>query len=244
MANDVNDEDLGGSPVPDGEPADAEHSVTHTNRKGDVYHLHPGTTRTGATAYRFSRKADGDLVSRIPKGYEVREHPDGRVFLRKARKRVIIEVEERIVREALRNAGATDAIVDVQKNSITVYMPDLDEEIFEGFSDVSGWISELLGKFEETGFHVPDEARDILAEAASKSASAFERKSAEALKKVQTYSPMLRFTLVDAGERSFEVERACFRGPDEWKWLDGQGDLGALAKRYCKHLGKDSFYEL
>lgn len=63
-------------------------------------------------------------------------------------------------------------------------------------------------------------------------------------RKYLTFSPMLRFILVDKTERIFEVERYCFRGGiDDWILLDG-GNLKEKVKQYCKHLGKDSFYEL
>ena len=63
-------------------------------------------------------------------------------------------------------------------------------------------------------------------------------------RKCLTFSPVLRFILVDKTDRIFEVERYCFRGfIDDWILLDG-GELKDIVKEYCKHLGKDSFYEL
>jgi hypothetical protein len=61
------------------------------------------------------------------------------------------------------------------------------------------------------------------------------------------YSPVFRFTLVDPQERLSIAERFCFRGSiDDWMHLAGGGPdpLERLAKRYVKHLGKESFYEL
>ncbi len=58
-----------------------------------------------------------------------------------------------------------------------------------------------------------------------------------------TYSPILRFILTDEKKREFQVERAGF-ADDEWYLLDGGNNLEKLAKKYCRHLGKDSFYEL
>ncbi len=60
-----------------------------------------------------------------------------------------------------------------------------------------------------------------------------------------TYSPMMQFVLVDEETREFEVERWCFRGSvDDWLGLDSSSDLKALVKKYGRHLGKESFYEL
>ena len=60
-----------------------------------------------------------------------------------------------------------------------------------------------------------------------------------------TYSPMMQFVLVDKKTREFEVERWCFRGSvDDWLGLDSSTDLEALVKKYGRHLGKESFYEV
>lgn len=60
-----------------------------------------------------------------------------------------------------------------------------------------------------------------------------------------TYSPMMQFVLVDKETREFEVERWCFRGSiDNWLLLDSSTNLQALVKKYARHLGQESFYEL
>jgi hypothetical protein len=61
------------------------------------------------------------------------------------------------------------------------------------------------------------------------------------------FSPFLRFTLVDPQKRLFVAERFCFRGSiDDWMHLLGGGpdSLQTLVKRYVRHLGEESFYEL
>jgi hypothetical protein len=65
----------------------------------------------------------------------------------------------------------------------------------------------------------------------------------ESLKNILTYSPIMRFILTDEKERRFRVERAGFLD-DDWFLLEGGNDLKKLAKKYCRHLGKDSFYDL
>jgi hypothetical protein len=65
----------------------------------------------------------------------------------------------------------------------------------------------------------------------------------KSLKNILTYSPVMRFVLADQKRRRFEVERVDFLN-DDWVLLDGPEDLQKLAKRYCRHLGKDSFYDL
>jgi hypothetical protein len=59
------------------------------------------------------------------------------------------------------------------------------------------------------------------------------------------YQPVMRFTLVDADRRVFAPERYCFRGSvDRWISIGEPGPLPELAKRYLKHLGQESLYEL
>ncbi len=60
-----------------------------------------------------------------------------------------------------------------------------------------------------------------------------------------SYMAMLRFTLINKKARVFVVERFCFRGSvDDWIPLAGPGTLGAHVRRFVKHLGRESFYEL
>ena len=60
-----------------------------------------------------------------------------------------------------------------------------------------------------------------------------------------TYMLEMRFSLVDAEKRIFLPERFCYRGSVE-DWIDiGSPDtLPKLLKKFFKHLGKDSLYEL
>lgn len=60
-----------------------------------------------------------------------------------------------------------------------------------------------------------------------------------------SYSPMMRFVLLDAKERTFIAERWCFRGAiDDWICLSPPRPLPELVREFCPHLGKDSFFEL
>ncbi|KKM87650.1 hypothetical protein LCGC14_1266760 [marine sediment metagenome] len=54
--------------------------VTYINRKEDIYYLHKGKTKTGKPKYFFSKKRNGDLVEKIPDGYEIYENPNAQVF--------------------------------------------------------------------------------------------------------------------------------------------------------------------
>ncbi|GEM_PF-539123 len=218
--------------------------VTHTNRQGDLYYLHSGLSKTGKPTYHFSKKAKGNLAYEIPEGFEVYENPDGRVFLRRTQKKVISDEEKRIVESAVEKAGVTDSIVEVKKDVITVFLGDLEENDFSNILDIDCFLADLIEKAESVGVSIPDDFRKLVPEIVEK-ARAARPKPAELLKKVQTYSPVLRFTLHDKVERTFEVERAFFTaGTDEWLWLAGSAGLRELAKKYCRHIGKDSFDDL
>jgi hypothetical protein len=96
--------------------------VTHTNRRGQTYYLHAGTTKAGKPRYWFSLKDDGDLVEAIPAGHEVYENPDAQVFLRKALPRFITDHEIVLVREGLRKyAKHRDCMADVREKHVIVY---------------------------------------------------------------------------------------------------------------------------
>lgn len=59
------------------------------------------------------------------------------------------------------------------------------------------------------------------------------------------YKAVMRFNLVDADDRAFVTERMCYRGSMEgWLDLHDMGSIGKLARKYIKHIGKESFYEL
>jgi hypothetical protein len=64
----------------------------------------------------------------------------------------------------------------------------------------------------------------------------------------RNYVKVMRFTLVDEQDRTFRVQRWCFRGSiDRWidLWASGnEGRLLALVKEFCPHVGQDSFFEL
>ena len=67
-------------------------------------------------------------------------------------------------------------------------------------------------------------------------------------KRGNMYQKMLRFTLDDKKDRTFRVQRWCFKGSiDDWidLWVSGGiGKLPDLVRDFCPHIGQDSFYEL
>lgn len=60
-----------------------------------------------------------------------------------------------------------------------------------------------------------------------------------------TYSPQMKFQLEDRERRKYRVSRYYYGSANEgWLSLDSSTNLEKLAKKYCYHLGKDSYFEL
>jgi len=56
---------------------------------------------------------------------------------------------------------------------------------------------------------------------------------------------MMRFLLVDDQHRTFLTQRYCFIGSiDDWIDIGTPGKLATLVKKYVKHLGKESYFDL
>lgn len=101
--------------------------ISHTNRKGDTYHLHQGTTKTGKPKYYFAKKEPDTPVDTIPEGYEIYENPNGQVFLRRVRPKLITDAEVAIVEQGI--ANYTQVVyhrVDVKGKAILIYLCDQD----------------------------------------------------------------------------------------------------------------------
>ncbi len=196
-------------------------AIQHKNRFGDVYFLQAGKTKTGKPKYYFGKKETGQPVETIPAGFEIRENPEsGQVTLRRIRPTEISPLEKRMLSDGMRDCAKLKYfIVDVDNNSLVVYLPGTQEQDAQ---DIVREISGLAGNV----FAI---ANTFAKELVSRS----------------RYSPMMRFTLTDPDERLFCVERWCFRGSiDDWFPLAGPAPLPTLIEKYVQHLGRESFYEL
>ena len=196
-------------------------SLEHTNRKGDTYILQSGKTRTGKARYWCGRKLTGEPVDAIPKGYELREDPaNALVTLRKVRPTEISLLEKELLAEGIRkHAGLEHFIVDVDGDSLVVYLPGIGEDDAD----------RMLNMF---SVRLPGTSPRMRAAKAS-------------MIRDSNYTKMLRFTLMNPAERTFVVHRWCFKGSiDDWIWLGGPAALPDLVRQYAQHLGKESFFEL
>ena len=73
-----------------------------------------------------------------------------------------------------------------------------------------------------------------------------DRSKQEALReRFASYQAVMRFILVDPGQRLFAPERYCFRGSvDDWISIGPPEPIERLATQFLKHLGRDSMFEL
>jgi hypothetical protein len=193
-------------------------AFTHVNRHGDVYYLQCKTGTDAKCKYSFARKLTSSPVKHLPEGYEVRENPaSGQVTLRKAKPSVIRPEEKWLLEDMIRKQKPDLlSIVDVQERSLVVYTSDMDADARVGL------LSQMVPMDAQTARRLKV---DMIANA--------------------TYQKMMQFTLIDADNRLFNLDRWCFMGSiDNWYFVEGDQPLSALAEKYVRHLGEESFFEL
>ena len=190
-----------------------------------MYYLREGKTKTGKPRFFFSAQqhGKGEVVDRIPDGYEIYEHPENaQVFLRKIRPQVITDLEKLLVNKAVKALKRSKRyLIDCKDENITIYESSAD-------------VGELKNIFSDFLKHTPlragmtaDDAMNALVNAAN-----------------QNYTAMLRFRLVDKERMKFTAERFCFRGAiDDWINICSPENLKTLVERYIELLGTDSFFD-
>jgi len=193
--------------------------VTYTNRKGHTYYLCQGLSKTGKLRYYFARQPKEGSPDQIPEGYKISESVNGVVSLVKDRPELIMPQEVASVEAILaRKPKGRDYRVTVHKNQIIIYErlgPDIDT-LSTIFGKVSAFQSDIV-----------------------------KARLQEQLDKMARFSPILRFILVDQGERKFTAERWSYMGDiDDWIDTGESGKLEKLARRLIPILGTDDFFEL
>lgn len=210
---------------------------SYTNRKGVVYYLHASTTAKGNTRYTMTRSAEGALAE-LPAGYEISENVNGQVSARRARPRQILEEEARLVQTCLREIGPAHHRMEVKGKQIVLFEPmsDIDAiaAMHSPFGGLPGDISDEVESMARSRFG--SEAVDAYVEDRH-------RNAIERAEKRASYAPVLRFVLKNRKSRLFDVARMTYRGHGGWRWLDTM-PLPKAARKYIKHLGKDSFFDL
>jgi len=192
--------------------------ITYENRKKKKYYLHRGKTKTGKAKYYFSMKNQGDLVNKIPDGFEIYEHPaNAQVFLRKRKPQIITDLEKYLVDKSLKTIKASYSyIVDIRGEIITIFESNQTMDSFREIFDRYPF-------FQNKNDSMIDEMFDQSA----------------------VYFPTMRFILQDQNMRTFSVERYCDRGSiDDWIYRGGPDSLDKLLNTFLPHLGQESFFEL
>lgn len=196
--------------------------VIYTNRKRVTYYLCRGVTKTGKPRYHFAREPKGEPVEEIPEGWKISESVNGIVSLVRERPAQIrpqeVESVESMVR---RHPKSRNYRVAVKDNRIEIYEragPAVDELI-------SGLRGAGLLELGQVG-RLEDALEDTLDRRAQ-------------------FTPVLRFTLVDAENRTFCAERMCYRSSiDGWIDVGSLGQVDQLARQMVPTLGTDRFFEL
>jgi len=188
--------------------------ITYTNAKGKIHYLHQGTTKTGKPKYHFSMQSEGILAASIPEGFEIYETPNAQVFLRRIPPKIISDEERQIVADGMRKYAS------VQDYKI----------------DVRGNAIEI---------HIAHQDSETFSEMITRARPDLDQTQIAALvAQAVHYFPMMQFLLEDEQRRTFTAQRYCFIGSID-DWVDiGHGPLTKLVKRYVKHLGQESYFEL
>jgi hypothetical protein len=188
--------------------------ITYVNRRRKTYYLHQGKTKTGKPKYFFSTTGEGALAEKIPAGYEIYENANAQVFLRKIQPQLIHDTEKAIVEKHLGKLRRSLRYVIDVKGKVIT--------IFESVQDV-GLMEEWL---EEISCPEGTDPKTFLDRATS-------------------FMPVMRFVLENEADRTFRTERFCLIGSvDGWIVVGRPDRLDALVKKYIKHLGTESFYQL
>ncbi len=188
--------------------------IEYINRKSQTFYLHRSNTKTGEPKYFFSLKSDGILADTIPDGYEIYENPNGQVFLRKAQPKIITDLEIAVVKKGVRQYSDMKYYIIDTKKNAIIVY--LADQDIDAIKEILP--APFISKFESWE---------------------------KALNNILSYSPMLRFVLIDKAKRKFIAERYCFLGSmDDWINIGGPDRLENLTKRFLKHLGEESFFEL
>jgi hypothetical protein len=196
-------------------PATPSIALAHTNRMGDTFYLHRGTTKTGKPRYFFAKKVGEGALGEMPAGFEVSESINGVVSVRRARpvSSPIPESDLKLVDACVRRQAHLQGYATrAEDGAIVVYEPhprptDLREMAARGFGM---WEVRLDA-------YVADRMRRC------------------------QYAPVLKF---DRDGDGYVVRRMTYRGEGGWSWELGRGSLAVLAKRFVPPIGTDEFFEL
>ena len=224
-----------------------------TNHSGDKYFVHEGKTKTNRPKYFVSKRGDG-AIAKVPRGFEVAENINGQVFVRKPLDRSLISSTDlKAARSVLKSCKhLKDYKIETKGSAIIVFQPDnngailaLQREKIAPFSDYEPMLKLLGRNLNDFLKQIANDAgcspKQIRSLALKEARERKERLEAH-LRANTHFSPIMRFTLGKAGNK-YQAERKCFRGEQNWLPLES-GAIKTLAKKYIRHIGKDSFFDL
>lgn len=196
--------------------------ISYTNRKGQTYTLYKGQTKSGKPRYYFGRTSqEGEPVTELPPGFTISESVNGVVSLSKEHPS-LIQPEETATIEAVvkQHPQGHQYRVVTKHDYIEIYEP------------IGPSFDEFARLLQDTGVRrSPDAVANWRAEHEQRA----------------SYTPVLRFTLLDPAQRCFGAKRMCYRSSvDGWLELHqtGPGPIAKLAATLIPTLGTDEFFEL
>ncbi|MBA3397211.1 MAG: hypothetical protein H0T89_31585 [Deltaproteobacteria bacterium] len=191
--------------------------LSYTNRRGQVYYLHAGTTKTGKRRYFVAKTVGKDVLAEVPAGFEIVESINGVVSIRRIDPNARSDPDTDLARvraELARHAHLRRHRADVVKGEIMVFEP------------VGG---------------LPDDLADYLVASLQLTPGQLERRRPE-LEKGLRYTPVMRFAPIDG---RYALFRMTYRGDGGWsRWALDRGRLEDLASKYLKQIGTPGFFEL
>lgn len=192
-----------------------ENYFSHVSISKERYYIHRRKNKNGTACYYLSTKTEGNLVAKLPKGFEIYDHPEtNQPFIRRIRPKIITDEEKKLVETLMKKYCAERSRVDIRGNFIVIYISHAKQMLEE--------LSECLG--------IMGQEREVVDE-----------KFEEYIR----YSAVLRLSLEDKKKRTFSIERWCYRGKiNGWMDLYDTAPLKDVCKKYFSHIGKESFYEL
>jgi hypothetical protein len=224
--------------------------LSYTNFRGKTYFVHERQTKTGKTTYTCSLKMTGAILD-CPKGYELHENPNGKVSCRKTQKASVLKKETKLLESLMQKLTEIEHFKVYPKNdTIEIHTATAPATTSLGSSDPLALLSNMFGDLgEEMAKKLEEDleaamGKDELDKMRAEDAQKRKGQLDESLIKTLQFSTDLRFVVSDSKERLFYPERMTYSGEGGWMTIDSPQPLKKLAKKYLKHLGKDSFYEI
>lgn len=188
--------------------------LAYTNRMGDTYYLHAGTTKAGKPRYFVAKTAGVGAVDALPDGFELTESINGVVSVRRTAPggRRVADLDLALIQAELgRHAHLRRHRVNVVKDEIIVYEPS-----GMGVAEAVDMMSTLLG--------------------------VAPRRDPAKLRDRTRYAPVMKFVPDRTG--GYEVHRMTYRGEGGWSYPLAFGSLKTLVGKFLRHVGTEEFFEL